>query len=129
MSHGPLIGGPEMVVATAPERSRTIRHPACIVADVPFLLGRLPTTTQPLLSATSAVVSPTPPGHDPGSRLASISANWVTDPPGDISTMVVPAPCRLRGLLKLLTRTSPAPSRPTLAGTPARPAGLKAPSF
>jgi hypothetical protein len=40
----------------------------------------------------SAVVSPTPPGHGPGSVLALIEANSDSFPPGLSSTIVVPVP-------------------------------------
>ena len=121
MSHGPLIGGPDTVSTTFPIGSRTSRQPACMVADVPSLVGRLPTTTQPLRRATSAVVSPIPPGHGPGSLFGLISANRVWLPLGDTSTMVLPVPCRLRWLLKLLTNTSPATRRPLVTGATATP--------
>jgi hypothetical protein len=58
-----------------PEESRTIRHPACMLAELPFLVGRLPTITNPLLSVTSAVVRPRPPGHAPGSLFGASDAN------------------------------------------------------
>ena len=46
----------------------------------PCEVGRLPTTTQPPFSTSSAVVSPMPPGHGEGSRCGLIRANWVTVP-------------------------------------------------
>jgi hypothetical protein len=45
------------------------RHPASSFSDIPSLVGRLPTITQPLRSAHSAVVNPTPPGQGPGQRV------------------------------------------------------------
>src|SRR5215469_5522664 len=130
ISHGPLIGPPEIVATGLPDESRTIRHPACMVAELPFLVGRLPTMTNPPRSATSAVVRPMPPGHGPGSLFGASDANWVTLPVvGEISTMVLPVPCRLRWLLKLLTSTSPATSRPAVTGGTATPYGLTSPFF
>src|ERR1700733_9597968 len=76
----------------------------------PFAVGSEPTITQPLRSATRAVVRPTPPGH----LLSEICANRLALPPGDTWTIVVPVPCVLAMSLKLLTSTSP-------AGEPARP--------
>src|SRR5262252_10794311 len=96
-----------MVSATFPLLLMTSRHPACAVAAVPSVVGRLPTSTQPPGRMPRAVVRPTPPGHGPGSEEASICANTVCWPPGEICTIVVPVPCRLFELLKLLTRTSP----------------------
>ena len=93
MSHGPLIPSPEIVSTTVPLLLSTKRHPACAVAAVPSAVGRLPTITQPDLSTTKAVVKPTPPGHGPGSFVASICANNLISPsPGGISPMVVPVP-------------------------------------
>jgi hypothetical protein len=45
MSHGPAICGPEIVLTGVPLLSSTIRHPSFAVADLPSLVGRLPTTT------------------------------------------------------------------------------------
>src|SRR5215469_8591313 len=107
MSHGPLIPFPENVSTGCPCEFSTIRHPAFAVADAPPVVGRLPTITQPLRNATSAVVSPTPPTQ-PGTLLALICAktdNLLFCP---IWTMVVPVPCwlpRSSLLLKLLTST------------------------
>ena len=92
-----------------------------MVADVPSVVGRLPTMTQPERSATSAVVSPT------GANLAGMVANSFWWPPGEISTIVVPVPCWFALLLKLLTRTSPAASLPWDFGTMATPYGLTSP--
>src|SRR6266853_5540694 len=72
MSQGPLISDPKKVSTTLPWLSNTSKHPACAVAAVPSVVGKLPTTTQPLLSATKAVVKPIPPGQGPGSFVASI---------------------------------------------------------
>src|SRR5215831_20105672 len=124
MSQGPLIAPPDNVSTTVPDESSTSRQPACALAELPFFVGRLPTTTNPLRSATSAVVSPRPPGQGPGSLFGSIIANWLRLPVGETSTMVVPVPCRLRWLLKLLTSTSPATNRPIVVGTTATPYGL-----
>src|SRR5215468_4737848 len=121
MSQGPLMPCPAMVSATCPLLLTTSRHPACAVAPVPSVVGRLPTTTQPPGRIPRAVVRPTPPGHRPGSEEASICANSVCWPPGEICTIVVPVPCRFAELLKLLTRTSPLTRLPVLVGTTATP--------
>ena len=91
------------------------------MAAAPPVVGRLPTTTQPERSATSAVVSPTPPGHGPGSEAAFSSANTLSYPPGAICTMVVPVPWMLETALKLLTSTLPRVNMPAVAGTTAMP--------
>src|SRR5262249_6670469 len=109
--------------------SRTSKQPACIDADVPFLVGRLPTMTQPLVKLRSAVVSPIPPGHGPGSLLGASSANKSTRPLRSICTIVLPVPCRLRWLLKLLTSTCPLTSRPMVVGTTLTPYGLTSAFF
>src|SRR5215469_12743811 len=128
ISHGPLMGAPEIVSTALPEESRTIRHPACMVAELPSLVGRLPTMTNPPRSATRAVVRPRPPGHGPGSLFGASDANRVTFPVvGEISTIVLPVPCRLRWLLKLLTSTSPTVSKPLVTGATATPYGLTSP--
>ena len=62
---------PANVSRTWPQRSRTIRQPA--PETLPPCVGSEPTITQPLRSAVSAVVRPTPPGQ-PG-RLRLILAN------------------------------------------------------
>ena len=73
----------------------------------------------------SAVVRPTPPGHGPGSVLASIFANSETLPAVDTCTIVVPVPwplCLAPSLaLKLLISIWPALSLPTLVGTDTMP--------
>jgi hypothetical protein len=68
-----------------------------------------------------AVVRPIPPGQLPGSVAGSTAANRWRWPSREISTMVVPVPCRLALLLKLLTSTSPRTSFPVEAGTTATP--------
>src|SRR5208282_1254869 len=113
MSQGPLIPPPEMVSTTRPSLSSTIRQPAPAVGDNPFVVGRFPTITQPRRKTVSAVVRPTPPGHWPARAVGSISAKRATFPFGLTCTMVVPVPCRLLALLKLLIRTSPLLSEPT----------------
>src|SRR5262245_45620018 len=45
--------------------------------------------------------------------LESNKSQRLTEPEGAICTMVLPVPCRLRWLLKLLTSASPATRRPT----------------
>src|SRR5579872_2011256 len=127
MSQGPLIGDPAIVVTRCPTESRISRQPACMVAEWPLALGRLPATMYPLRRATRAVVSPTPPGQAPAGDAGASLANSLTLPPGEISTIVVPVPWRLDLALKLLTRTSPAVRSPLLAGTTAIPYGLTSP--
>src|ERR1700677_1953969 len=79
----------------------------------------------------SAVVSPTPPGHGPGSVLAFTVANSEVFPAGLICTIVVPVPCPLSFApslaLKLLISSWPAWSLPTLVGTVTIPYGLISP--
>src|SRR5579864_9110489 len=104
MSHGPLINEPKKVSTGLPELSSTIRHPACAVFEEPSVVGKLPTITHPVRNTVRAVVSPTPPGQEPGSVAALIWANTVSPPLGAISTIVVPVPCRLLLPLKLLIK-------------------------
>jgi len=104
-SQGPLMGPPEKVSTT------------CAVAAVPSLVGKLPTITQPARKTTSAVVKPTPPGQEPGRLAALIGAKVCTAPAGEISIIVVPVPCRLAELLKLLTKRSPWTRFPSSAVT------------
>src|SRR6185312_2345036 len=85
------------------------------------------TITQPWRSTASAVVSPTPPGQRPGSVDVETRAKTLRRPPGETCTMVVPVPCRFARLLKLLTRTSPATSRPVDRFTTTVPYGLTSP--
>ena len=97
MSQGPLIGGPEIVSTTVSDGSTTRRQPACMLAEVPSFVGRLPTMTQPLRNATSAVVRPNPPGQGPGSLFGASDAKRVDPPPGETSTMVLPFPADFDG--------------------------------
>src|SRR5215469_17383623 len=127
MSHGPLMPWPAMVSATWPWLLTTSRQPAFAVADIPFVVGRLPTTTQPPGRMPRAVVRPTPPGHGPGRLDFLMCAKTVCCPPGETCTIVVPVPCRFLELLKLLTRTLPLTRRPVLRGTTATPYGLTSP--
>ena len=117
MSHGPLIPGPVNVSRTRPRLSSTIRQPEPEMA--PFLVGSEPTMTQPLRSAVRAVVRPTPPGQLGRLRLIFANTHWWPD--GVTSTMVVPVPCTLALLLKLLTRTLPRNRSPVLRGMTATP--------
>src|ERR1039458_2548125 len=94
---------------------------------MPSVVGRLPTITQPEFKATSAVVNPIPPGHGPGRLVALIWANRLTEPLGVICTIVVPVPCRLSLLLKLLTRIFPLTSDPVVTGTRTIPYGFTSP--
>jgi hypothetical protein len=64
---------------------------------MPFFVGRLPTTTQPLCNTANAVVKPTPPGHGPGSLFAASDANTLTPPDGEICTIVVGCPAGCGG--------------------------------
>ena len=127
MSHGPLISLLVIVSRTRPRLSSTSRQPAFAVAAVPSVVGRLPTTTQPEDSTDSAVVSPIPPGHRPGSRAALMPANRAVMPVGLICMIVVPVPWALEAALKLLTRTQPWCRRPVLRGTTATPYGFTSP--
>ena len=86
---------------------------------MPFWVGSEPTITQPVGSATSAVVRPMPPGHAPP-RCGTV-ANTDCWPPGVTWTIVEPVPCALAALLKLLTSTLPAVRLPVLRGTTATP--------
>src|SRR6266699_2138985 len=125
-SHGPLMPWPRKIFRTLPLSSRTNRHPGDDVAAWPFIDGRFPTMTQPC-TRTRAVVSPTPPGHRPGSDFCVMCANTLRCPPGLIWTIVEPVPCRFLELLKLLTRMSPMCRRPRLRGTTTTPYGLTSP--
>src|SRR5579859_3706705 len=127
MSHGPLIDDPKNVSTGLPSLFNTIKHPACAVAAVPSVVGKLPTITHPVRKTTSAVVNPTPPVHVPGRVLASICANGLMLPSGAMSTIVVPVPCRLEAALKLLTRMCPAVRLPTLLFTSNTPYGFTSP--
>src|SRR5260370_16866187 len=104
-----------------------MRQPALAVAAMPFVVGRLPTTTQPPCRISSAVLRPTPPGQEPGSLDATIFANTLTLPRGETWTIVVPVPCRFLLLLKLLIRTLPWTSLPWLRVATATPSGLMSP--
>src|SRR5580700_9401614 len=75
----------------------------------------------------SAVVSPMPPGQVWPAGSAATLANTLALPAGETCTMVVPVPCTLALSLKLVTRTSPAVSRPAEAGTTATPYGFTSP--
>jgi hypothetical protein len=75
----------------------------------------------------SAVVSPTPPRQACPAGNAEMLANTLVLPAGETSTSVVPVPCTLALSLKLLTRMSPAVSRPPEAGMTATPYGFTSP--
>ena len=105
----------------------TSRQPVPVKTVPPCEVGRLPTTTQPPFSISSAVVSPMPPGHGEGRRRGLMRANWVLVPCGETWTIVVPVPCMFLELLKLLTRTSPWTRLPWLCWTTAVPYGLTSP--
>src|SRR5580658_9122442 len=104
MSHGPWMLFQAIVSTGRPALFSTIRQPYCAVADIPLVVGRLPTTTYPPGRMLSAVVNPTPPGQDPGSFFALIAAKTESLPAGVSSTTVVPVPWLLDLALKLLTR-------------------------
>src|ERR1035437_1300859 len=103
-----------------------MRQPAMAVTDVPSLVGRLPTMTQPLRSTTKAVVRPTPPMHF-GTSAAVTVAKTLVAPWGETCTIVLPVPCRLELALKLLTSTSFFTRLPIVRGTTAMPYGLMSP--
>src|SRR6202451_2871890 len=75
----------------------------------------------------SAVVRPIPPGQVWPAGSAAMLANTLALPAGETWTMVFPVPCTLALSLKLVTRTSPAVSRPPEAGTTATPYGFTSP--
>src|ERR1700739_626795 len=115
--------GPAIVLTGRPPESRTIRQPNFAVADLPLVVGRLPTTTYPPGRTLSAVVRPTPPGQLPGRLRALMFANSELFPLGLIWTIVVPVPWLLALSLKLLTSSAPDWSLPTLVGTRTIPYG------
>src|SRR5690242_4410448 len=117
---------PRRTRATTPWLFNTNKQPAVAVGDIPFVVGRLPTMTQPCRKTASAVVRPTPPHALPAVLARVMCAKTDRAPRGDISTIVVPVPCWFL-LLKLLTSTSPATRRPVLRGTTATPYGLTSP--
>src|SRR5262249_20238889 len=106
---------------------RTMRQPACAVAAMPSMVGRLPTTTQPPCRISSAVVRPTPPRQEPSSLAATMCANTLTLPRGETWTIVIPVPCRFLRLLKLANRELPLKRHPRLPGAAPPPIGLAAP--
>src|ERR1035437_43022 len=110
-----------MLRTTLPLLFKTIRQPELAVADVPSVVGRLPTITQPRDRTVSAVLRPTPPGQPPGRFADEMVAKSCWAPLGEICTMVVPVPCWFVLLLKLLTNTSPCISLPLDRGTTATP--------
>src|SRR5262245_31918617 len=80
MSHGPAMFLLTMVLTGAPWLFSRIRHPAGSTAGSapPASVGRLPTTTQPPGRMPSAVVSPTPPGHDiPAGSFARLANSCI----------------------------------------------------
>src|SRR5215469_5550713 len=100
-----------------------IRREVCpIVLQLPSVVGKLPTNTNPAFKTPNAVVSPSggvpPKNNDAGLPLCLIC------------TIVVPVPCRPELLLKFETRTSPARSGPPggkPTGTNATPYGFPSP--
>src|SRR5580704_10887356 len=128
-SQGPTMFLLVMVSTGVPWSFSTIRHPAgSRPGSAPlFVVGRLPTTTQPPGRMPSAVVRPMPPGQAWPAGNAEMLANTLVLPPGETCTRVVPVPCTFALSLKLLTRTSPAVSRPPEAGTTATPYGFTSP--
>ena len=103
-------------IAIAVEDDQATRLRNCRISAI---VGRLPTITKPLRSATSAVVKPIPPGQD--TLLGSIWAKRLNVPLGAICTMVVPVPCWFPPLLKLLIRNRPSTRFPFFRGTRATP--------
>ena len=104
-----------IMLATLPLASSTIRQPGPLVRVVPSALGALPTITQPDLSMVIAVVRPIPPGQP--ARLRGSEAKVVSFlVVGLKATIVVPSPCRLPSLLKLVMRTSPFAMAPAETG-------------
>src|SRR5580692_7686434 len=90
------------------------------------MVGTLPTTTNPPRRTPRAVLSP---GRPLAKNVFAVPGGAI-GPVGVSEIMVVPAPCRLSLLLKLLTRTSPAAMMPPAgkdAGTKATPYGLTSP--
>ena len=115
LPQGSTMRAPDQAATAWPCGSSTMRQPSPLVAVVPSRLGRLPTITQPLFSTAIAVVMPTPPGHR--SSVCGTTANGASVcVAGSTSTSVVPSPCRLLLLLKLLTSTWPATSLPFVTG-------------
>src|SRR6516225_6590879 len=93
-----------------------------IVVQLPSVVGRLPTSTNPAFKTPNAVVSPTggvpPKNKDAGPPLCLIC------------TIVEPVPWMPELLLKFETRTSPARSGPpggNPSGTNATPYGFPSP--
>ena len=123
MSHGPLMSGAVIVRTTWPVGPRIVSAPDCIALDAPPGAGRLPTTTSPPLSATSAVVNPTA-GVEVG---WGTTANTCCAPCGVISTMLDPVPCWFNELLKFETSTLPRCRSPIVVGTTATPYGFWSP--
>src|SRR5271154_746597 len=79
-SQGPLIRlGLLRVFTTVPDWLMIRSDPAVAVADVPSVLGRLPTTMNRFPRTPSAVLSPVP---------AAVRANRVADPFGVTLTML-----------------------------------------
>src|SRR5580693_319875 len=96
-SQGPTMFLLVMVSTEVPWSFSTIRHPAgSRPGSAPlFVVGRLPTTTQPPGRMPSAVVRPMPPGQAILAGSLATSANRVVRPAGHSWTMVVPVPCTL----------------------------------
>src|SRR6516162_7676963 len=122
-SQGPSSSVLSVRVPTCFPLRSMIRSEVCpIVWQVPSVVGRLPTSTNPAFKAPSAVVIPRggvpPKNKDAGPPLCLIC------------TIVVPVPWRPELLLKFETRTSPARSGPpggNPSGTNATPYGFPSP--
>src|SRR5579862_7412828 len=118
-NHGPSSSFESLNESTwLPLRSITSSEPCCTVAQVPSVVGTLPTSTNPRCNTPKAVVSPSPCGPWK-------NTDWL--PCCVILTMVVPVPCRFELLLKFDTRMLPACNDPPCAipfGTNATPYGL-----
>src|SRR5260370_36669019 len=133
VTFGVLACSPITVISHGPSRSvasfsSLTSRPSGLITNsdpddgmvVPFVVGRLPTSTKPFLSTASAVVRPR---FCPWKKVTGLPS--VTS-----LTMVVPVPCLFDGALKLDTRTSPGISvveGGTPLGTKAMPYGLRSP--
>src|SRR5580658_7817628 len=122
-SQGPTMSLLVMLSTGVPLSLSTMRQPTGLSPGraPPAAVGRLPTTTQPPGRMPSAVVRPIPPGHDMPAGSCENWANKLVEPLGETWTMLVPVPCTLALLLKLLTRVSPATRAPMEVGTTATP--------
>src|SRR5215831_10250488 len=120
ISHGPARRVESLSSLTRPPWGLITNSEPGGVTFVPFVVGRLPTSTKPLFRTASAVVRPRFCPWKKVTGLLSVTS----------FTMVVPVPCLFDGWLKLDTRTSPGCSLlddGTPLGTKAMPYGLTSP--